>query len=138
MAYTKIIPKSDKITIDGTDVSSSFKRMSRPSTDAKIDASGFNSTGVDENLNGARTQTFTGEAFYTEELGAIVEPHYTNRTACTITWQPNGLVDPTREIYSGSCTIDEFSPESSRGDVSTFPFVASPVDGTAITVGNWT
>ena len=65
-------------------------------------------------------------AFYTEELAAIVEPLHRNRTQCVITWQPNGLVDATREIYSGTCTINTFGPANTVGDVATMPFEATP------------
>jgi hypothetical protein len=89
----------------------------------------------------ARNQQFTGTAWYTEELGAIVEPLYKNRTPCVITWQPNGLVDATREIYSGTWTITEFSPMRTReritvGNWMTFPFdVYVAPDSNGITVG---
>ena len=137
MAYTKKIARHDKITIDGTDVSNSFSAFGRPSTDSQEDVSGFSVTGVDEFLPGTRNQQFTGTAWYTEELAAIVEPLYTNRTITTITWQPDGLVDATREIYSGTGTITEFSPEDTRGSGMTFPFAFVP-DSNGITVGNWT
>jgi len=137
VTYTKQIARHDKITIDGTDVSNSFRTFGRPSTDSQEDVSGFSTTGVDEFLPGTRNQQFTGEAFYTEELAAIVEPLYTARTTCVITWQPDGLVDATREIYSGTCTITEFSPDNTRGSASTFPFAAVP-NSAGITVGNWT
>lgn len=138
MAYTKQIAKSDKITIDGTDVSNSFRSMSRPSTDSKVDVSGFSSTGNDESLNGPRAQQFVGEAFATEELGTILEPLYAARTPFVMTWQPDGLVDATREIYSGTVVLDEWSPSNTRGDVSVVPFSASPSTAAGITVGNWT
>ena len=140
MAFTatKKISKSDKITIDGVDVSNAFFEMGRPSTDTLIDVSGFSTTGNDENLPGPRAQSFTGQAFATEEFGAIVEPLYTNRTPCVITWQPDGLVDATREIYSGTCIISEWSPSNTRGDRSVVPFVATPSTAAGITVGNWT
>lgn len=138
MTFTKQVMNYDKVTIDGSDVSNSFKEFGRPSTDALEDASGFSSTGVHEDLQGDRTQQFVGVAFYTEELAAVVEPLYTNRTACVITWQPDGLRDATREIYSGTCLITEFSPSSTRGSVGTFPFVASPSTSAGISVGNWT
>ena len=137
MAYTKKIARHDKITIDGTDVSNSFRTFGRPSEDDQVDVSGFSVTGVDEFLPGPRNQRFEGEAFYTEELATIVEPLYKNRTTCTITWQPDGLVDTTREIYTGTCTITTFSPSDERGSVSTFPFTAVP-DASGITVNNWT
>lgn len=135
--YTKLIARHDHIEIDGTDVSNSFSQFGRPSTDALEDVSGFSATGVDEKLPGSRDQTFTGVAFYTEELALIVEPLYTNRTPCVITWQPDGLVDSTRETYSGTCIITEFSPDNTRGSASTFPFTAVP-DANGITVDNWT
>ena len=137
MAYTKKIARHDKITIDGTDVSNSFREFGRPSEDSREDVSGFSATGNDEFLPGARDQRFEGEAFYTEELGLIVEPLYKNRTTCTVTWQPDGLVDATREIYSGSGTISEFSPTDTRGSVMTFRFVFLP-DASGIQAGNWT
>jgi hypothetical protein len=137
VTYTKQIARHDKITIDGTDVSNAFQVFGRPSTDSLEDVSGFSATGVDESLPGSRAQTFTGTAFYTEEFGALVEPLYNNRTAVVITWQPDGLVDATREIYSGTCTITEFSPDNTRGSASTMPFTATP-DANGIAVGNWT
>ena len=137
MSYTKQIARHDKITIDGVDVSNSFRQFGRPSTDSQEDVSGFSTTGTDEFLPGSRNQQFTGEAFYTEELALLVEPLYRNRTAVEITWQPDGLVDATREIYIGTCTITEFSPDNTRGSASTFPFTAVP-DSSGITVTDWT
>ena len=81
MSYTKKIAKYDKILIDGTDVSNSFRVFGYTSEHAEVDVSGFSSTGTDEFLPGATTQAFTGEAFYTEELASIVEPLHRNRTA---------------------------------------------------------
>lgn len=137
MAYTKKITRHDKITIDGTDVSNSFREFGRPSEDSQEDVSGFSTTGVDEFLPGSRNQRFEGEAFYTEELGAIVEPLYRNRTTTTVTWKPDGLVDTTREVYTGTGTITEFGPSNTRGSVSTFRFVFVP-DSNGITVSDWT
>ena len=138
MAYTKKISRHDKITIDGTDVSNSFREFGFSSEHSQEDVSGFSASGNDEFLPGSTQQQFTGEAFYTEELGAIVQPLHANRTTCTITWQPDGLVDATREIYSGSCTINQFGPANTRGSVSVMPFTATPATSTGITVGNWT
>ena len=138
MTYTKLKASSDKITIDGTDVSNSFRRFSRVSSNEQLDATGYSASGNAESVPGARTQSFVGEAFYTEELGAIAEPIHANGSTCTITWQPNGLVDSTREIYSGLCYISEFSPESEVGSVYTFPFTAIPASAAGISVGNWT
>ena len=138
MAYTKKIARHDKITIDGTDVSNSFREFGYTSEHTEEDVSGFSATGTNEFLPGATTQGFTGEAFYTEELAAIVEPLHRNRTQCVIAWQPDGLVDATREIYSGTCTINTFGPSDTRGSVMVMPFAATPALSAGITVGNWT
>ena len=138
MAYTKKIAKYDKITIDGTDVSNSFRTFGYSSEHSEVDVSGFSATGTDEILPGNTAQAFTGEAFYTEELAAIVEPLHRNRTACTIAWQPDGLIDSTREIYTGSCYINTFGPGNTRGDVMVMPFNAKPATSAGITVADWT
>ena len=138
MAYTKLISRSDKITIDGTDVSNSFREFGYSSEHSEEDVTGFSATGTQETLPGVTTQAFTGEAFYTEELAAIVEPLHRNRTACVIAWQPNGLADSTREIYTGTCTINQFGPANTVGSVAVMPFTAKPSTSTGITVADWT
>ena len=138
MAYTKQISRHDKITIDGTDVSNAFRQFGYTSEHTEEDVSGYSVDGNDETLPGRTSQAFTGEAFYTEELGAIIEPLHRNRTNCVITWQPNGLVDATREIYSGTCTINQFGPTTTRGTVAVMPFTAKPATEGGIDVNNWT
>lgn len=138
MAYTKQISRHDKITFDGTSVENSFRTFGYSSEHAQEDVTGFSATGTTETLPGATTQSFQGEAFYTEELAAIVEPLHRARTPVVITWQPNGLVDATREIYSGTCIINTFGPANTVGGVSVMPFAATPSLAAGITVGNWT
>lgn len=138
MAYTKQIARHDKITIDGTDVSNSFRQFGFTSEHSEEDVSGYSVTGNDEFLPGRTNQAFTGEAFYTEQLGAIIQPLHAARTVVEITWQPNGLIDPTREIYRGNCTINQFGPTTTRGTVAVMPFNAKPADETGITVADWT
>ena len=138
MAYTKLISRHDKILIDGTDVSNSFSEFGYTSEHSEEDVSGFSVSGVDETLPGATSQEFTGTAFYTEELALIIEPLHRARTVCSISWQPNGLVDATREIYYGECTINTFGPANTRGSVSTMPFAARPADENGIRVTDWT
>ena len=138
MAYTKKIARYDKILIDDVDVSNSFSEFGYTSEHSEEDVSGFSVSGVDETLPGSTAQSFSGTAFYTEELAAIVEPLHRNRTVCTISWQPDGLVDATREIFYGECTINQFGPANTRGSVSTMPFAARPADENGIRVSNWT
>jgi hypothetical protein len=138
VAYTKKIARHDRITIDGTDVSNSFREFGVTSADSTEDVSGFSVTGVDETLPGGRAQGFTGEAFYTPELAAIVVPIHLNREVVEITWQPDGLVDATREVWLGNCTINEFNATDTRGTASTFPFTATTADEDGITASDFT
>lgn len=138
MTYTKQVARHDKITIDGTDVSNAFREFGLSSEHSEEDASGFSTTGADETLPGTTAQGFTGTAFYTEELALLVWPLHTGREVVPITWQPDGLVDATREIYSGNCVIYQFGPANTRGSVSTMPFSAKAADENGISVGNWT
>lgn len=132
MTYTKDIARHDRISIDGTDVSNSFRQFGFTSEHSEEDASGFSETGNDETLPGSTAQGFTGEAFYTPELWALVYPLHRDRDTVEIQWQPNGLVDPTREVYYGNCTINQWGPEAQRGSVRVFPFSAKPADSTGI------
>lgn len=138
MAFTKLISRSDKVVIGSTDVSNSFRTFGYSSSHAQEDVTGFSATGTVENLPGVTTQTFTGEAFYTEELAAQIEPLHRARTPVYISWQPNGLADATREVYSGTCIINEFGPANTVGSVATMPFTATPSTSAGIVVNDFT
>ena len=138
MAYTKKIDSQAKVTIDGTDVSNSFSQFQLNSENTVVEAGGFNTSGIAEQLAGARTQGFTGTAFHTEELAALVYPIHTNREIVEITYQPNGLIDATREVYHGNCYINTWSPGSTFGDVATMDFAASAADVTGIVANDFT
>jgi hypothetical protein len=138
MAYTKKIARHDRITIDGTDVSNSFSEFGFSSEHTQEDVSGFSVTGIDEFLPGRTEQGFSGTAFYTEELATLIYPLHYNRTIIEITWQPDGLVDATREVYLGNCIINTFGPTDTRGTVSTMPFAATPADEDGITATDFT
>jgi hypothetical protein len=138
VAYTKLVARHDKITIDGTDVSNSFRQFGFTGEHSEEDASGFSASGQDELLAGRTSTGFTGEAFYTEELAAIVAPIFFDRTVVEITWQPNGLVDATREVYVGDCQVFTFGPTNTRGSVSTMPFEARAATEDGISVSDFT
>lgn len=138
MAYTKKIGSFAKVTIDGTDVSNSFREFRLTSENALVEAGGFSASGVAEQLPGQRTQGFTGTAFHTEELSAIVYPIHINREVVVISYQPDGLVDATREIYTGNCYINTWEPGDTFGDVSTMNFSASAADATGIVATDFT
>ncbi len=131
MAFTKDIALHHRIEADGEDVSNAFRQFGQPSTKAVQDASGFSQSGADEQLVGAKTQTFEGEMFNTPESFAIFKPLFDNGTIFEMIWQPEGLVDPTRETYYGNVQMTQFGAAVTRGDVEVFPvsFIAADENG---------
>ena len=121
MAYDKLIALHDKIEIDGTDVSGSFSQFGLTSEDSTVDVSGFSVSGVDETLSGTRSEGFTGQAFYSEDLAALLWPIHYNRTTVLVRWQPNGLIDTAAEAYEARCQLRTFDPSNTRGSASTTP-----------------
>ena len=138
MAYTKKMGSHAKVTIDGTDVSNSFSAIRRTSVHANVPAGGFSVLGIAEQLPGETTQGFTGTAFLTEELNAIVDPIHKNRTIVEMTYQPNGLVDSTREVYVGNVYILRWEPGEEFGAVATMDFEATAADENGIQATDFT
>ncbi len=135
MTFTKSIALHDKIMIDGEDVSNAFSAFGQPNTKTQEDVSGFSVSGRNETLPGAITQSFEGTCFYTPEIYALLKPLFDNSTIFEITWQPDGLVDPSREVYFGNVTMYEFGPSVTRGTVETFPCTFMAADDQGIQSG---
>lgn len=133
MAYTKKIALYDKITIDGTDASNAFRSFGFSSEDADVDVSGFSATGTEETLSGTRAQGFEGEAFYTEELAALLWPIYNTREIVGVRWTPGGLVTAGNKSYYGLCQLRTFNPNDTRGDVQVMTVVFKAADSAGIT-----
>ena len=131
MAFTKDIALHHKIEADGEDVSNAFRSFGQPSTKAVQDASGFSVSGADEQLAGAKTQTFEGDMFNTPESFALFKPLFDDGTVFLMTWQPEGLVDPSREVYYGMVQMTQWGASVNRGDVEAFPvtFIAADENG---------
>jgi hypothetical protein len=134
MAFTKDIALHDSISIDGNDVSNAFRTFGFTSDDAQVDVSGFSVTGTEETLQGVRSQTLEGEAFYTPELFAILYPLYNSRSVFFVSWQPDGLIDGSREIYEGNVHIFTFNPNATRGDVRVMTCTFKAADSAGIYV----
>lgn len=133
MAFTKDIALHDKITVDGSDMSNAFRTFGFNSQHEQVDASGFSVTGADENLAGKTTQSLEGEAFYTPESFGILYYLHINRTIFPIAWQPDGLVDASRETYTGNVQLLTFNPNATRGDVRVMTCTFTAADENAIT-----
>lgn len=132
MTFSKLVAKSDKITIDGTDYSNAFNEFGFTSEHTTEDLSGFSVTGADELAPGRTQEGFTGTMFYTEEVANDLWPMHKNREEVVLTYQPNGLVDSGATSYYALVTINTFSPQNRRGSPSTFPFSATPADENGI------
>lgn len=132
MTWTKDQALHDKITLDGTDVSGCFRTFGQPNEDSTVDFSGFSQTGTDETQVGTRAQRFEGEAYYTEELYALLYSLWQDRSIFEVTWQPEGLIDDTREVYVGQCQINGWNPQATRGEARTFPLVFTAADASGI------
>jgi len=129
--YTKNIALHHKIEADGEDASNAFRSFGQPSSKAVVDASGFSVSGSDEQLVGAKTQTFEGEMFNTPESFALFKPLFDSGESFFMTWQPEGLVDPSREVYYGYVEMTAWGAAIQRGSVEVFPttFIAADEDG---------
>lgn len=134
MSYDKRIALHDYIEIDGTDVSGSFSQFGFTSDDSTVDVSGFSVSGVDETLSGPRSEGFSGQAFYSEDLAALLWPIHYNRDIVEVRWQPNGLLDNTANIYFARCQLRNFDPSNTRGSASTTPVSLVVADSVGITV----
>jgi hypothetical protein len=132
VSYTKDIARHDRVTLDGVDASNAFRSFGFSSEHTTEDVTGFSVTGNQETLPGATTQTFEGEAFYTPELYQLLYPLHKNRTVFEAQWQPDGLVDPTREVYHGNVTINTFNPNAEVGGVRVMTVTFAPADADGI------
>lgn len=138
MTFTKQIALHDRIQIDGEDCSNAFDTFNGDNTDADVDVSGFSVSGNQESLSGARTQSLSGEAFMTPELHALLWHLYKNRTVFPIEWQPDGLVDSSREVWSGNVQLRSYPPTAQRGEVRkvALTFMAADSTGIVCSAGN--
>jgi hypothetical protein len=126
MSFSKKVAKHDRIEIDGTDYSNAFRQFGFSSEHSTEDVSGFSVSGNDETLPGSTAQGFTGEMFYTEESAPAIWALHKDRTIVEVLFQPDGLVNPTATTYYAMCTINQFGPADTRGQVSVMPFSATP------------
>lgn len=133
MAFTKDIALHDQITVDGSDMSNAFRTFGFNSEHEQVDASGFSVTGADELLAGKTTQSLEGEAFYTPESFAILYYLHANRTVFPIAWKPDGLIDASRETFSGNVQLLTFNPNATRGDVRVMTCTFTAADENGIT-----
>lgn len=132
VARPKKSDKKDRIAIDGTDYSNAFSEFGVTSSKSTEPAGAFNDTGVEETIPGAITQTFTGTMYNIAAVVSVMWDFHMADTVVEVQWQPNGLEDPTADVFYGMCTINEMSPQSTFGTVTSFAFTAIPADSDGI------
>lgn len=127
----KEIALHDKITIDGTDFSNLVRSVETESEHEQVDASGFSVSGQDEFLAGSQTKSITFEVFGGDESAPILIPIHEDRETVYVTWQPDGLLDSSRETLVGNCLLVSYPVGSSRKEVRATParFVPADEDG---------
>lgn len=132
MTFTKGIALYDRITVDGVDMSNAFHSFGFTSDDSDVDVSGFSVSGTDETLSGPRAEGFSGDVYITPETEALLWPLHYNRSSFEVAWQPNGLVDNTRNTYHATCQLRTFDPTNTRGDAAISPVTFRVSDSNGI------
>jgi hypothetical protein len=131
--FTKGSALHDKITVDGVDMSNAFHSFGFTSDDNDVDVSGFSESGTDETQSGTRAEGFAGDMYITPETEEIMWPIHYNRSIVEVSWQPNGLIDPTRKVYHALCQLRTFDPSNTRGEASITPVSFKVADPNGIT-----
>jgi hypothetical protein len=121
----KRIALKDSVEVDSTDLSNFCRAVSLSSEHARIDVSGFSSTGADEFLAGATTQSVTCEFYGSYGAGEVHEtlyPIHAARDIVAFAWRPDQTTatSATNPSLEGNVQILTYSPGATRGDADTF------------------
>jgi hypothetical protein len=90
---SKRIALKDYIAVDGVDISNFVRAVGYTSTDDRVDASGFNSTGASEFLSGIRTDEITLDVIMgrgSSEPHQILQPLHRDRSTFDFVWRADG------------------------------------------------
>ena len=134
----KRIALKDQVTVDTTDLSNWARHVEFSSEHDRIDVSGFNTTGANEFLAGATTQSVTVEFFNGYAAGephTILYPIHKNRTTVAFKWRPDSsaAISATNPELRGNVQLLTYNPAVDRGseDAWTAEFVAADSTGLA-------
>lgn len=134
----KEIALSDKVTIDGSEISGFCRAATYSSEHEQVDVSGFTISGANEFLAGQTVQSITFEIFGGSGTHALLYPIHANREIVAIAWQPQGLIDAGREVLAGNAQLLTYAPGATRGEVRVFTatFTAADTAGLTFTGGS--
>lgn len=89
----KFLHKSDKVSVDGVDLSNFAFRISTPEEAEQVDVSGFNTGGLREYLKGIKDQSITIsflQGFGTDEPHDVLSPLMDSGSLFLVYVQPDG------------------------------------------------
>lgn len=134
----KEIALHDEVIVDGTDVSRYARTASFSSEHEQVDVSGFTVSGADEFLAGKTVQSFEAEFFHGAQIHALLYPLHAGREIFALSWQPQGLVETSREVLAGNVQLLTYNPNAQRGGVRVIActFTAADEDGLTFTGGS--
>jgi len=121
----KRIALKDKVVVNSVDLSTFARAVTFTSEHARIDVSGFNSTGADEFLAGATTQSVTVEfygSYGSGEVHQTIYPLHASRSICAFEWRidQTSSVSTTNPKLSGNVQVLTYAPGATRGEAEAF------------------
>lgn len=129
---SKRIALKDYIAVDGVDISNFCRAVNFTSTDDRVDASGFNSTGASEFLAGTRVQEVACDFIMgraSSEPHNVLWPLHRDRSEFNFVWRADGSasVSAANPELRGLVVLPEYAEGATRGEleVATLTFVAS-------------
>ena len=132
----KRIALKDYIEVDNVDLSNFARAVEFTSEDERVDASGFNSAGTSEFLQGVRTQEITIEFFGSRgsnEVHQVLYPLHRDRLAFDFVWRADSsaVVSATNPELRGQALLPTYGEGATRGEVETasLTFIAADEDG---------
>jgi hypothetical protein len=132
----KQIALKDSVVVDDTDLSTFCKAWTPTSEFNLVDVSGFNASGTDENLVGARASSVTAtffDAAATGEVHGVLYPAHINRDIISFVARrdQNAPVSADNPECRGHVYVQNYNPSRTRGDVATYDvsFIAADADG---------
>jgi hypothetical protein len=133
---SKRIALNDYVEVDGVNLSTFCRSISFASEHEQVDVSGFNTTGLDETLDGKTTQSVTCEFFESHgsnEVHQVLYRLHKEKVEFDFVWRANvnAAVGATNPELRGSVRLPAWSDAVTRGDVATqtLTFVTADTSG---------
>lgn len=126
----KSLALTDRVEIDGSDLSEFARAVNPTSEHTEVDVSGFNSTGKDETLPGNIAESVEVEFFWCPEVHDVLYPAHRDRTIVTFEWNPdqNSGTSSDNPLLSGNVYVNTYSPSHTRGEGRPFTVLFKPAD----------